>query len=204
MKLNGGANELVRVLRAQYPEAPVPLVDGAQMLPYQQMALYAMAKQFNRTGAWILEIGTGAGTSAYMLSMAARAATIVTLNPNQAEAIAAKRRLTAWGCTNVVVKPIASWGYLADAGDQWDMIYVDGDHNQIGRDLAWWNRLRTGGLLICHDYSPAASTHPSPIVYATLERFGQWLGRAPEALVVDSELTGMAGWYRREGETWPG
>lgn len=82
------------------------------------------------------------------------------------------------------------------------MVWIDGDHNQIRRDLPWFNRLSEGGLLVCHDYSPEDSARPSAICYATLNEMREKLGRPFDVELVDEEKTGMVGFYRRAGERW--
>ena len=81
------------------------------------------------------------------------------------------------------------------------MIFVDGDHNRIARDLPWFNRLQVGGLLLCHDYSPEWEWIPSPVVYAELNGMADRLGRAFDVRLVDNGKVGMVGFYRRLGET---
>ena len=143
----------------------------------------------------MLEIGTGHGASAFMLARAAPMAFIASLSVNAVEAKAAQRRLDALGCNaKVIVQP--SWDFYNVVRHPWNFILVDGDHNHIRRDLEWWERVAPGGLMLFHDYSPAGSAHPSPIVFAELVEFGKRLRREPDVSIVDDTLTGMVGWTK--------
>ena len=199
MILNGTASELYETLRGRFPGAPTPPMPGAQMLPYQMVALYGLARPWDHRDMRILEIGTGHGTSTYMLSKAAPAAEIVSLSLNKHEAIPAHQALRRAQCGNVYVLVSRSDRYrLAYPDVLWDMIFVDGDHKHIGADMPWWNQVRPGGLFLCHDYS----ARTCPPVYETLNAFRAQLGRPFDVEIVDGDGTGMAGWYRGAGETW--
>jgi predicted O-methyltransferase YrrM len=176
------------------------------LLRYQAMFLFGLAQQFNRAGANILELGTAVGYSASMMAQGAPLARIVTLNPRQGEIELAKKNLRPW--PNVTVVVMYSWDYLERTPaaqtpneTRLDMVFVDGDHNQIARDLPWFNRLSVGGLFLCHDYTPLGSKKPSPIVYAELNRMAERLGRPFDVSLIDDGRVGMAGFYRHEGET---
>lgn len=203
MILRGSESQLFQELKARFPEADERVPMRSEMLPYQRLALWGLVRPFNRRGARILEIGTALGASALVMARAAPLATIVTLTISAAEAALAWQYLSAARATNARIGACASWDYWKTTrGDSWDVVFVDGDHNQIERDMVWWNDLVTGGLFLCHDYSPAESSHPSPIVYEALNNFGKRLGRPLDVAVIDDGLTGLAGWYRREGEEW--
>jgi predicted O-methyltransferase YrrM len=171
-----------------------------QIRPYQAHVLYHMARRYNREGARILEIGTYYGYSAAVMAQAAPLAHITTLTPMDWEANDARVNLAQFGNATVLCK--ASWDYLTEDTGEFDMIFVDGDHKQIRRDLPWYNRIRPGGLMLFHDYSPNGSAMACPPVYRALEEMRQTF-REFDVLVVDTEQIGMAGYIRREGETWP-
>lgn len=197
MKLQGTMLELGRQLKTDFPDAPpVPPALYPQMLAYQLLALYGLATRYNRPGAAILEIGTGRGASAFVLARAAPQATIVSLTTNPLEVGYAAKELARLGCKNVQVQQAVSWDFLAAAKARWSMIYVDGDHKHVRHDLVAWKRLRAGGLLLFHDYSPVTAAHPNPVVFAALQEFREQLGRDFDVLVVDETQTGMAGWYK--------
>ena len=170
---------------------------------YQAMALYILAKQYNHESANILEIGTAWGYSAAVMSRAAPEADIVTLNPKWAEVERAQIHLRNY--KNVQIVQQYSWNYLDEyMGPELDMVFVDGDHKQVIRDLPWFNWLKVGGLMLFHDYSPpGAGKRPCRPVYEEVNRMKEQLGRKEfDVLVVDKIEVGMAGFYRREGETW--
>lgn len=199
MRLTGTPDELNRVLRSRYPEAPEPPMNGAQMLHYQMLALYGLTRPFDCAAMSILEVGTGHGTSTYMLSKAAPAAQIVSLSLNKHEAAGAYRFLRLFQCGNVYVLVSRSDRYrLAYSDVLWDFVFVDGDHKHILGDMPWWNQVRPGGLILFHDYS----VHTCPPVFETLNTWREKLGRPFDVEIVDSDGTGMAGWYKQEGEVW--
>jgi predicted O-methyltransferase YrrM len=169
---------------------------------YQAAALYVLARQFNRPDCNLLEIGTAYGFScSYIASAAPKANSIITLNPKQNELPSARQGLSHY--PNVKVIEALSWDYLANyAGPELDMIFADGDHKQIARDMPWWNHLVTGGLMVFHDYAPAGTPRPCPPVYDCLNAWAAKLGRPMDVLVKDNGGVGLAGFYRRAGEVW--
>ena len=97
--------------------------------------------------------------------------------------------------------PIASWSYLAGyKGPAFDVVFVDGDHKQVARDLPWFNWIHPGGLMLFHDYSPAESTHACPPVYDVVNARAIRLGRELDVLLVDDTLAGIAGFYKQKWE----
>jgi predicted O-methyltransferase YrrM len=203
--LHGSVDSLLQRLPELFPGATEALETSKNIKPgllrYQAMLLFGLAGQFNRSDARILELGTAVGYSASLIAQGAPLARIVTLNPRQGEIELAQRNLKPWPNVKVVV--MYSWDYLAHtpAVVRFDMVFVDGDHNAIARDLPWFNRLAVGGLFVCHDYTPLGSKKPSPIVYAELNRMAERLGRPFDVSLIDDGGVGMAGFYRREGET---
>jgi predicted O-methyltransferase YrrM len=198
--LSGGARELHQKIAAQHPGIPKAPPVRLQLLDYQMAALFALARRYNRAGARILEIGTGQGGSGYMLSRAAPDAQITSLTTSPAEQQVAEALWRAQKCGNVTCLVAASWDFLASTTETYDLVFVDGDHNRIVRDLPWFDRVRTGGLFLCHDYSPQDSRSPSRIVYEELNKMAAGLGRDFDVRIVDEVKIGMAGFYRRSGE----
>lgn len=201
MKMQDTQARLRSNMAALCPGAPPTPRVKLQLLDYQLKALYVLARQFNRKGARILEIGTGQGGSGYMLSHAAPLAEIRSLTTTPAEAVAAERFWASQGRRNVMAQVVSSWELLKQShAAEWDMVFIDGDHNRIARDLPWFDRLRPGGLLLCHDYSPADSRSPSAIAFAELNAMAEKLGRPFDVLLVDEFKIGMAGFYRQGDE----
>lgn len=167
-----------------------------QLLPYQAAALFVLAQQYNRKDARILEIGTLVGYSASIIAQACPlAAEITTLNPTIAEGAKAVENLAQW--ENVFVLPERSWDYLErDARHGWSMIFVDGDHKRVGRDMAWWNRCGPGSLMLFHDYTE----NGSPYVVGAVERLTEIVHRSPAVMLLDDDGVGMAGHYVRVGD----
>lgn len=172
----------------------------AGLLPYQAMALYYLAVPFNKAGNTILEIGTAAGYSASILAQAAPEAKILTLNPRHWECETAKVNLEPY--PNVQIIEDWSWEYFP----RWDggelaMIFVDGHHNKVKRDLPWFNRLKEGGLILFHDYGPI---YYIPI-YEAVNKLAASLGRGLDVMIMDTDTSsGMAGLVRRAREVYKG
>lgn len=190
-------------MQARCPDLPALPAVKRELLDYQMVALFYLAQQYDRLGGRLLEIGTGRGGSGYMLAKAAPCARVVSLTVDAnaaatAESLWAMHRLKN---IDVVVQP--SWDYLERyRGEALDLVFVDGDHNAIARDLPWFNHLRPKGLMIFHDYSPQDSPRPSAICHAALDGMARTLGRPFDVRIVDDTKTGMVGFYRREGETY--
>ena len=200
--MGGTEAGLLAQLTSRYQGAPKLPHVHMEMLHYQMVALWGLAHAQCRKGGRILEIGTGCGGSAYMMAKAAPHAQITSLTVSQAEGKAAVALMARHNLRNVQVLIKSSAEYLAEDGWTLDMVYIDGNHNAIGEDLQWFNRVRVGGLLLCHDYSSEESSRASPIVFRTLNEFAERLGRPLDVLIVDAGHTGMAGFYRRQEETW--
>lgn len=179
-----------------------------QIAPFQGAALYALARQFDNPDSHILEIGTAWGYSAAILSLAAPQATVVTLNPKDHEMDRAEKHLE--GYENIEFVRVRSWDYLWNYSEpEPDMVWIDGDHARILRDLPWFNLLKVGGLILFHDYAPPDSARPCSVVYYAIQMFGTLLGktpggRDPDVLIIDNQKVGMAGFYRNKDEFWCG
>jgi predicted O-methyltransferase YrrM len=174
-----------------------------EVYQYQAAALYALARQYNKAGVRILEIGTAYGFTAAALAEAAPRAMILTITPNPGNFEAATKHLAAY--PNIGVKQITSCDLLKEYPLPADlsMIFVDGDHKNVVLDLPWYNLLVPGGLMLFHDYAPLESGRPCPPVYEALNDMAARLGRPFDVLVEDDARVGFPGFYRRAGEVWP-
>lgn len=202
MILRGTCDELLHTVNGLCPGIPAMPRVKRKVLDYQMAALFALARRYDRGGGRFLEIGTGHGGSGYMLSRAAPRASITSLTTSEAEQRAAEAFWRESGCRNVWARVVCSWDYLAATSDEFDFVFVDGDHNRIVRDLPWFDRVKDGGLFLCHDYSPQDSRTPSGIVHAELDKMAARLGRPFDVSLVDDGKVGMVGFYRRAGERW--
>lgn len=206
MILHGRVDILSQQLGEMFPGAGEALEASKHIKPgllgYQAMALFGLAGRFNRSDARILELGTAVGYSASLIAQGAPLAQIVTLNPRQGEIELAQKNLGAWPDVKIVV--MCSWDYWAQTPemDRLDMVFVDGNHTYIARDLPWFNRLAVSGLFLCHDYTPEGGKWATPTVYSALNRLAARLGRPFDVSIIDDGNVGMVGFYRREGETW--
>lgn len=198
MRLSGTQDELWRQLVTPAIVADLALTEHVRekMEPYQYAALYNLTRKYD--GGHILEIGGFLGRATLVMSFAAPRAKIITLEPYYSE----ETRKNTAGCKNVKVVKTYSFRYLGETQVAWDMVFVDGNHKRVEQDLPWFNRLRVGGLILFHDYTPDDAVRSRcPHVYAVVNDMGESLGRVPDVLVVDAEKIGMAGFYRRKGET---
>ncbi len=200
MRLNGRPDAIKSRLFASHPAALFAMTEAgfipAQLLPYQAAALFALATQYDKTGSTILDIGTAAGYSAAILAQAAPRAHIITLNNAGHEINTAARNLGRW--RNIEVVNVDSVDYLRHCpiSQMFEMVFIDGDHKWIWRDLGYWKHVRGSGLLLCHDYSPAGAPHPCQTVYDAVNEFARIVvNRDPDVLIVDDSKTGMAGFY---------
>lgn len=174
-----------------------------EVLRHEAAVLYVLATGYNRNGANFLEIGTAWGYSAAVMAEAAPAANIVTLNPKFGEWERAIEHLKPYA--NVIPLLAYSWDYLdlyrhkGRGIAPFDFIFVDGGHGTeaMERDLEWWDRLRPGGLILFHDYSPDGSGRPCPSVYDAVNEWQARLRLTPDVLVTDDRGIGMVG-YKKE------
>lgn len=209
MHLIGAPDEIIAAIEREHPEVMSALASVREHVPhakreiseYQAAALYALAKQYNRAGAHVLEIGTLWGYSAAVIATAAPLAQIVTLNPKAHEVVLDRQHLAAY--ENVRVVETLSTEYLAQyTAPPLDMLFIDGDHKHVRLDLPFWNYLSDGGLMLHHDYSPEGTWRPCPPVYEAVNDFCATMGRKLDVLVQDTGGVGLAGLYRRAGEVW--
>jgi len=177
-----------------------------EIAEWQAMCLYALAtrvnlavKRMDQRLGFALEIGTALGYSAYFLSRGLPHMFLTTLTPNDGERVAAQRALAPMAVECLGFK---SWDYLKISKLNYDFVFVDGDHARVAWDLPWFNRLQPGGLIIFHDFSPAGSARACPPVFNAVNLMAQQLGREPDVLLMNEQLVGLAGFYRRGGETW--
>ncbi len=208
---DAGDNELImNVMRDVAPEVDEVLdrIRG-QMNRYQKREirlheaaiLYVLTRQFNLSEAHIFEIGTCHGWSASVLAEAAPLAHIVTCTPKRAHVEHARQNLRFYPNVKVVETKSVD---LLDLyhGSELDMIFVDGDHDNVADDLPWYNWLRTDGLMLHHDYTPPeAPVRPCRSVWEALNAF-QKATHPMDVLLVGQDQEGMAGWYRQKGKGW--
>jgi len=200
MKVVGNHEQMLVEAQRNCPDPLGEMLDTVfnvegMMFHYQCAWLYALAKPYD--GGHLLEIGTYKGRSALVMALACPQAHITTLTVQPEEAQEAARALAGHQVGILVVK---SWNYLARyKGPVLDLVFVDGDHKQVGRDLGWFNWLRVGGLILFHDWFPAGGL-AQRVCYRTINEFSAKLGRPADVQIVDTEQVGMAGFYRRKGD----
>jgi predicted O-methyltransferase YrrM len=203
--MNGTQAEILSTIRAGYPDTNNDLARAytytkrgkQEVFPYQAAVLYALAKQYNREEAQILEIGTYYGLTAAVIAEAAPKANIITLNPLEWEVQDARYALHRYENVSVICRH--SWDYLEMLAPEWmlDMVFIDGDHKRVRLDLPWWNRVKEGGLILFHDYTPLGNPRHCPPVYEVVNEFAGYLGREMDVAVIDTDNVGMAGFYKK-------
>jgi predicted O-methyltransferase YrrM len=152
-------------------------------------ALFNLVKQYNKENALILEIGVKLGFTVAIMAMACPKARIIGVNPSNVEIRAARNNLAPYKNTKLIAKK--SWHYLPECQVKFDVIFVDGDHNRVAKDLPWWSKLKKGGLMLFHDYDKAKSR----IVYNELNNFAKQLKRGFDFYMVVNG-NGLVGFYK--------
>jgi predicted O-methyltransferase YrrM len=208
--LTASDDKILAEIRQVYPDVEavlawtrrhIPAIKR-EISPYQGAVLAYYAHQHNRPGSRFLEIGTALGYSACLMATAAPQAAITTLNPKDGEFEKARENLKIRSTVRVIKK--TSQDFLkTDADGLYDLIFVDGDHayGMVLHDAQFFNRLRPGGLILFHDYSPEGSTRPCAGSFQALNDL-QDRHRPADVQVIGSGQVGMLGWIRREGEVW--
>lgn len=110
-------------------------------------------------GAQVLEIGSAFGYSA--IAMALAGGTILAVDPH-VQMASYEEMMANLGFYNVASRVTvdrrdsrAALPTIADRGDTFDLIWIDGDHaaDMVEHDVNWARKLlRPAGTLACHDY----------------------------------------------------
>src|ERR1700674_1612620 len=125
-----------------YADKPLPIGEGQTIS--QPYMVAAMTEALELTGSErVLEIGTGSGYQAAVLSLLARQ--VLTVETHTSLALAAQERLTNLGYTNVHVHNGDGSAGFPDAAP-YDAILVTAAAPEIPRPLA--DQLREGGRLV--------------------------------------------------------
>ena len=199
LRVTGHPGKLLGELLVENPWLFYPLRDAkdipATVGQHQGAALALLARQYNRRGAQICNIGTSYGYSTALLARGAPHAHVVTLEPKAGKIDAALIFLAMF--RNVEIVPMCSWDYLEEHMDTaWDLVFIDGCHIEIERDMPWFNRVQIGGLFMSHDYIPDRF----PMVVDALNHLRDHLGRPFDVSMICSRNRGMVGFYRQKGE----
>lgn len=173
---------------AAYDDKPLPIGEGQTIS--QPYIVAAMAEALELTGTErALEIGTGSGYQAAVLSLLARE--VISVESHTSLALAAQERLTDLGFLNVHVHNGDGSSGFMDAAP-YDAILVTAAAPEIPRVLE--NQLRDGGRLVI----PVGSQQNQELVQARKES-GQLKSRA----LFDCRfvpLLGRYGWNRLDRE----
>jgi predicted O-methyltransferase YrrM len=205
MKITGHPDFITELLCTSEPDIAPALKNAREHVPFikreiaefQAAALYVIAKRYNNPGAKFLEIGTAYGYSAAIQALAAPKAEITTLNPRDDEVKKAWEHLKGYGNVRIIVE--RSWDYLGRYKNaDLDFIFVDGDHKNVRLDLPWWGRVKPGGAMLFHDYSPDTPEcrRPCVPVFETLNEFRKTMGRDFDISVIDDSGVGMVGFIK--------
>ena len=170
-----------------YGDKPLPIGEGQTIS--QPYMVAAMTEALELTGTErVLEIGTGSGYQAAVLSLLARE--VVTVESHTSLALSAHERLTDLGYTNVHVHNGDGSSGFPEAAP-YDAILVTAGAPEIPRVLA--EQLREGGLLVI----PIGSREDQELVQARKEG-GELKSRVLFACRF-VPLVGRYGWGRPEG-----
>ena len=153
-------------------------------------AIFDMVKLYNAPECKLLEIGVKHGFTLAIMAMACPLAKLLGVNPSLREIGIAKKNLAPY--KNVELVCSKSWDYLPECQTMFDVIFVDGDHNNIAKDLPWWTRVRDGGLMLFHDYD----YNHSRIVFNQLNQFLVALDKAYFDFHMDINGNGLVGLYK--------
>lgn len=203
--INKSPNEIIDIIRKDNPEidAVIALAENVKnpykgsMQQYQAACLYALAKRYNNPDSRILEIGTGKGYSTSYLVQAAPLAQITTLSVRDDEQLEARLVIERLGYNNAYFVTANSRDYfLTDFNNHYDLIFVDGDHARVQKDLVWWGVVNKGGLMLFHDYCPFDAANPQPHVYRVLNEFSTEINQPFDVEIVDNVKIGMVGFYK--------
>jgi protein-L-isoaspartate(D-aspartate) O-methyltransferase len=150
-----------------YADKPLPIGEGQTIS--QPYMVAAMTDALELAGSErVLEIGTGSGYQAAVLSLLARE--IITVENHTSLALAAQERLTALGYANVHVHNGDGSAGLPDAAP-YDAILVTAGAPEIPQALA--GQLREGGRMVI----PVGDTENQKLMHAMME-YGKLKSRA--------------------------
>lgn len=91
-----------------------------------------------------------------------------------------------------IIKDFSVSAAQSFSDEYFDFVYIDADHTEdaVSKDiLAWWTKVRKGGILAGHDYSPAIVTYPDNIVlkFGVIEAVNKFVKNNNLNLHVDTE-----------------
>jgi len=200
-RIEGSPGSILAFLLNISPDLYYPLqrMHGiqSQVGLHQACGLILLARQFQGADASFLNIGCAYGYSTACLAEGAPDAQIESLDVNLKRLQIAQKVLTRYRHVQLIKQ--ASWDFFnAHPGRQWDLIFVDGCHREIWRDMPFYNMVRPGGLFLSHDYIPARF----PFVVEALDTLTTQFDRPFDVRIYDDRGCGVVGMARRKGEVW--
>jgi len=201
MQLVDTPKNIISYLSLDYPEIPDVLSKADKSVqtykgsiqPFQAAVLYFLASKHVPTYGQILEVGTGLGYSAFVMASARPSAHIITLNPTLNERLIAAGVLVDF---DVEILPYKSRDFYVLDETSYDLIFIDGNHNDIAFDCDWYKRLTPNGLIVFHDYSPEDAWSAQPIVYNFLNNLKNKKWGNESYMFADDGKVGMIAWLR--------
>lgn len=154
---------------------------------WQIWALLHTASSLPRFATGV-DIGTYYGRSAKVFLLATDDGFIVSLTPDPAHIARAAEELSSWIPLRCSLQETTSAAFFVHTYNQFDWVFVDGDHGPaVLQDARYWDRLRPGGVMIFHDYSPGRF----PYVIRAVERVRSHSDCSVEWEAIDREGAGM-------------
>ena len=150
-------------------------VPGAQVTPAERQRIHDLAAEYNRADAIIVNIGIMWGCTLWCLRAGAPLAQLYGVD-------IAPDNWPIWEHENLRAAIIQADSRNMDFAPQIDVLLIDGDHHYaaVAADIDnWLGRVRAGGVVIFHDYTPTAENlHQFPELEGVQRAVDEWQAEA--------------------------
>lgn len=152
----------------------------------EQRVLYKYASKVRKNGV-IVDIGTAAGGSAFMLAFGSKPSVkIHTIDPNRNPNFFTKRKEFNFDKKIKFINKISE-EVAKDFKDKIDLLFVDGIHNYLGvtNDFNWFKGfMKKDGIVMFHDYYAYSNTIGSAVDDIVKS------GQVEKVKIIDSKFRG--------------